>query len=79
MPGPRTHARRDTTQVLGIQFHGIFKREEQSDDIRKVPGIEIQISEPRILVQRVLRRHSRQKRKENRGIHTAPAGRRQSW
>ena len=54
MPGPRTHARRDTSQVLDIQFHGIPEREEQPDDIREVPGIEIQISEPRILVQRIL-------------------------
>lgn len=64
MPGAHTHARRGTTQVLGIQFHGIFKREEQSDDIRKVPRIEIQISEPRILVQRVLRRYSGQNAKK---------------
>ena len=41
MPRPHTHAGRDTSQILGIKFHGIPEREEQRDDIRKVPGIEV--------------------------------------
>ena len=44
MSGPHTYARRDTTQVLGVQFYGIPEREKQPDDIddiREVPGIEV--------------------------------------
>ena len=41
MPRPHTYARRDTSQIFGIEFHGIPKREEQPDDIRKVPEIEV--------------------------------------
>ena len=78
MSGPHTYARRDTTQVLGVQFYGIPEREKQPDDIREAPGIEVKIPQQGVLVQRVLRRHSGQKCKENRGIHTAPAGRRQT-
>lgn len=59
MPGPHTHACRDTSQILGIQFYGIPEREEQPDDIW-----EVSIPEPEVLVQMVLRLHCRQNAKK---------------
>ena len=44
-PRPCAYALGDPTQSKRIQFHGVSQREEQSNDLRKVPGIEIQVSE----------------------------------
>ena len=32
-PDHNPHAGRDTAEILGIEFHGVSKREKQSDDI----------------------------------------------
>ena len=77
MPRPHPHACRNSTEIFRIKFHGIHKRQEQFNDIREVPGAEVQIPQPRVLVQRVLCRYGRKKCKENRRIHKAPARRRQ--
>ena len=50
MSGAHTYARRDTSQVLGVQFYGIPEREKQPDDIREVPGIEVKIPQQGVLV-----------------------------
>ena len=65
MPRPCAYALGDPAQSKRIQFHGVSQREEQSDDLRKVPGIEIQVSEQGVLVPWVLRRHSREKCKKD--------------
>ena len=44
-------------------------RKFQFDDLSKVGKYEIQVQEPRILVWRVLCRHSPQERKENKRVH----------
>lgn len=59
MPGPHTHAGRDTSQKRSIKFHGILKGEGQPNDIREVSGVEVYIPQPGVLAQRILRRHSR--------------------
>ena len=64
MPRPCAYALGDTAQSKRIQFHGVSQREEQSNDLRKVPGIEIQVSEQGVLVPWVLRRHSRENAKK---------------
>ena len=76
MPRPCAYALGDTAQSKRIQFHGVSQREEQSNDLRKVPGIEIQVSEQGVLVPWVLRRHSREKCKKDRGVHPSSVGRR---
>ncbi len=52
--------------------------EEQSDDLREVPGIAIQVQKPGILVSRVLRRYSGKECEEDRGVHSTSVGRGQS-
>ena len=64
MPRPCAYALGDTAQSKRIQFHGVSQREEQSNDLRKVPGIEIQVSEQGVLVPWVLRRHGRENAKK---------------
>ena len=76
MPRPCAYALGDTAQSKRIQFHGVSQREEQSNDLRKVPGIEIQVSEQGVLVPWVLRRHGREKCKKDRGVHPSSVGRR---
>ena len=75
-PCPCAYALGDTAQSKRIQFHGVSQREEQSNDLRKVPGIEIQVSEQGVLVPWVLRRHGREKCKKDRGVHPSSVGRR---
>lgn len=76
MPRPCAYALGDPAQSKRIQFHGVSQREEQSNDLRKVPGIEIQVSEQGVLVPWVLRRHGREKCKKDRGVHPSSVGRR---
>ena len=69
MPGPHPHADRDTAKASSSKFHGIPERKEQPDAVREVPGAEIQIPEPGILVAWVLCGHGREKCKEDTGVH----------
>ena len=73
-----TYAGRNTTESSDIKLYGISQREKQPDDLRKVSGAEIQISESGILVQRILRGHGREKCKEDTRIYSKPIRRRQS-
>ena len=57
MPGSRTYAGGDTAKGSGIQLHGVLKREEQLNDLREVPGAQVQIPKPGVLVPWVLRGH----------------------
>ena len=41
VPGPCAYALGDSTQGERIEFHRVSEREEQPDDLRKVPGTEI--------------------------------------
>ena len=59
-----TYAGRNTAESSDIKLYGISEREKQPDDLRKVSGAEIQISESGILVQRILRGHNREKCKK---------------
>ena len=78
VPGPRAYAGRDTSEGGGVELHGVSKGEEQSDDLREVPGIAIQVQKPGILVSRVLRRYSGKECEEDRGVHSTSVGRGQS-
>ena len=71
-------AGRDTSEGGGVELHGVSKGEEQSDDLREVPGIAIQVQKPGILVSRVLRRYSGKECEEDRGVHSTSVGRGQS-
>ena len=73
-----TYAGRNTAESSDIKLYGISEREKQPDDLRKVSGAEIQISESGILVQRILRGHSREKCKKDTRIYSKPIRRRQS-
>ena len=55
--GSRTYAGGDTAKGIGIQLHGVLKREEQLNDLREVPGAQVQIPKPGVLVPWVLRGH----------------------
>ena len=50
VPGSCTHAVRDTAKGVSFKFYGIFEREKQLDDLRKISGVKIQIQKPGILV-----------------------------
>ena len=76
MSRPYPHVSRNSAEVFSVELHGILKREKQLNDIRKISRVEVQVSQPRILVQRILRRYHREKCKENRRIQKAPARRR---
>ena len=75
--GPYAYACGNPAQDKRIKLHGIFEGEEQPDDLRKIPRAEIQIQESGILVPGILRGHGGEECKEDRGVHPAPAGRRQ--
>ena len=69
MPGSCAYAHRNTAKGGSIKFHGISQGKEQPDDLREVSGIEVQVPEPRILMQRVLCRYSREERTAYSRIH----------
>ena len=75
VPRPHPHAVRDTTKGSCIKFHGVPQREKQSDDIREVSRAKVQVPESGVLVPRVLRRYSRKKCKEDRGVYQKAIGR----
>ena len=52
-------------KVSVSSFMGYLKGKSKSNDLRKVLGIEIQVSEQGVLVPWVLRRHSREKCKKD--------------
>ena len=70
-----SYAGGDTAKGIGIQLHGILKGKEQLNDLREVPGVEVKVPEPRVLVPWILRRHSGQECKKETGVHPAPVGR----
>ena len=72
MSGPCPHADRDTAKDSVSSFMGYPERKKQPDALREVSGTEIQVPEPGILVPRVLRGHSREKCKEDTGVHPTP-------
>lgn len=40
---PCTYAVGKSAKSIRVQFHGILERKEQSDDIREIPGMEVQV------------------------------------
>ena len=52
--GPCAHAGGDTAESGSIELYGVPEGEEQPDDLRKISGIVVQVSEQGVLVQRVL-------------------------
>ena len=38
VPGPYPYAGRDSAESGGVELHGVSEGEEQSDDLREVPG-----------------------------------------
>ena len=69
MPGSCAYAHRNTAKGGSIKFHGIPQGKEQPDDLREVSRIEVQVPEPRILVQRVLCRYGREECTTDSRIH----------
>ena len=80
MCGPHPHAIGDTAEVQCIECDGLSQGEEQPDDLREVGEHEIQVSEPGVLVPRVLCGHGREEHREDKGIYNEPAeGGRAEW
>lgn len=48
LPGSYPYAGIDSTEIRGIEFHGILERKKRPDDLRKIPGAKIQVSERKI-------------------------------
>ena len=73
VPGPRAHADFGAAQILGLRDPGLPEGEVLPDDLPEMGQREVQVPEPRILVQGVLRGHGRQEREEDRGVHPKSA------
>ena len=73
VPRPRAHADFDTAQILCFGDSRIPQRQVLADDLPEMGQRQIQVPKQRILVQGVLRRHGRQKRRQDRRIHQEPA------
>ena len=73
VPRPRAHADFGAAQILGFRDNGVPEGEIVFDDLPEVGQREVQVPEPRILVQGLLRGHGRQEREEDRGVHPKSA------
>ena len=73
MPGSCAYACGDTSEVQCFAIHGISEREKQPDDIREMGKHEVQVSEQRILVQRILCRYGRKEHEEDKRIYSTSA------
>ena len=69
MPRSYPYAGGDPAEDKRVWVYGIFEGKEQPDDLPKMGQYEIQIPEPAILVQGLLRRYGREKYKSNQGIY----------
>ena len=67
---------RDTAEILSIRDNGLFKGEEQFDNLREMGKFEVQIPKQRVLVQRVLCRYGRKEYKKDNRIHKESVKRR---
>ena len=74
LSGSCAYAGEHTAEGIGIRFYGIPEGKEQSDDLREIPRIAVQVSEPGILVSRVLCGHSGKECEEDRRVHPASTG-----
>lgn len=63
MSRPHPSAFKYTAKNKCVWIYGVFEREKQSNDIPEVREYEICISESGVLVQRILRGHSRENTK----------------
>ena len=71
-----TYVDRNTTEILSIRNNGLFEGEEQFDNLREMGEFEVQVSEQRVLVQRVLCRYGRKEYKKDNRIHKESVKRR---
>ena len=69
MRGSCTYAGGNTAKGSGVKLYGVSEREKQLNDIRAISRAEIQISEPGILVLRILCGHGRKERQKGRNIY----------
>lgn len=74
MPGPYTYAAGDTAKGGGIELYGVFEREKQLNDIRKISRTAVQVSESGILVQGILCGHSREECEKDSRVYPAAVG-----
>ena len=61
MSGPCTYASGNTAENKHIRIYGILKREKRDNVIGAIRGMKIQVQKQRILAQRILCGHSREK------------------
>ena len=72
MRGSCTYAGGNTAKGSGVKLYGVSEREKQLNDIRAISRAEIQISEPGILVSRILDTVGKNAKKV--GIYTGSIG-----
>ena len=69
MPRSYPYAVVDSAEDQRVRVYGLSERKERLDDLPKMGQHEIQIQEPAILVQRLLRGHGREKYKSDKRIY----------
>lgn len=72
MPGSCSYAGGNPSKNLCCEFRGIFEREKLVANISEVGEHEIQISQQRVLVSRLLCRHGREEHDEDKRIYRQP-------
>ena len=69
MPGSYPHACEYPAKVQCVPGDGVSEGKEQSDDLRKIREFKVQVWEPALLGERVLRGHGRKEQKASPGVH----------
>ena len=64
-----SYAVRDTTEAVRLKFHGISERQEQHNAVWAIRRVKVQVSQQRVLVQRVLCGYGRKEHEPNCGVH----------
>ena len=66
------HACEYPSEVQRVPGNGVSEREEQSDDLRQAREFKVQVWEPALLGERILRGHGRKEQKASPGVHQEP-------